>query len=71
LCIALTAPARVHWAINGWQQIRDAETRDTGLGVHVADMPVSRLAAGETVQFTFRWRQTELWEGQNYEVLVT
>ena len=71
LCVALTAPARVHWGINAWNAVADIETRDTGLGVHVADLPVTRLTAGETIQFTFRWRETETWEGVDYEVRVT
>jgi glucoamylase len=70
LSIALTAPARVHWGINGWKAVADLETRDTGVGVHVADLPVTALAAGETIQFTFLWRKTETWEGVDYEVLV-
>ncbi|MDE2184949.1 MAG: glycosyl hydrolase [Alphaproteobacteria bacterium] len=71
LCIALKAPARVHWGINGWKEIQDIDTRDTGLGVHVVDLPVTGLAAGETIQFTFLWLEAEAWEGQDYEVLVT
>ena len=71
LSVALTAPARVHWGINGWNAARDVETRDTGLGVHVADLPVTGLTAGETIQFTFRWRETETWEGVDHEVRIT
>ncbi|MDE1939165.1 MAG: glycosyl hydrolase [Alphaproteobacteria bacterium] len=70
LCIALKAPARVHWGVNGWNEIRDADTRDTGLGLHVVDLPVAQLAAGATVQFTFFWLETKGWEGQDYEVSV-
>ncbi len=70
LSIALTAPARVHWGVNGWKDVRDIDTRDTGLGVHVVDLAVTSLAEGETVQFTFRWRETDVWVGQDYEVLV-
>lgn len=71
LTIALGAPARVHWGINGWNNIRDDDTRDTTLGLHVVDLPVAGLVAGETIQFTFLWRDKEAWEGQDYEVLVT
>jgi len=69
--VALKAPARVHWGVNGWKETQDIDTRDTGLGVHVADLPVTGLAAGETIQFTFCWLDTESWEGQDYEVLLT
>jgi glucoamylase len=70
LSIVLKAPAQVHWGINGWQQSRDIDTKDTGLGVHVADLPVTGLSAKETIQFTIRWRDTDAWEGVDYEVLV-
>ena len=70
LCIALKAAARVHWGVNGWKQVQDIDTRHTGLGVHVIDLPVTGLAAGETVQFTFLWTDTQAWEGQDYEMLV-
>ncbi|MGO9757415.1 MAG: glycoside hydrolase family 15 protein [Roseiarcus sp.] len=71
LTIALKAPARVHWGVNGWKEIRDADTRDTGLGVHVADLPVAALTAGETIEFTFLWLDTQTWEGRDHAVRVT
>ena len=70
LTIALKAPARVHWGVNDWKEVRDIDTRDTGLGVHVADLPVAALTAGETIQFTFLWLDAETWEGWDYEVQV-
>jgi glucoamylase len=71
LTIALKTPARVHWGVNGWKQVRDLDTRDIGIGVHVADLPVTGLAAGESVQFTLYWRDAERWEGEDYEVMIT
>ncbi len=70
LTIALAAPARVHWGVDGWQKVADMDTRDTGLGVHVADLPVEALPAGTTVQFTFHWRETDAWAGEDYTVLM-
>jgi glucoamylase len=71
LTIALKFPALVHWGVNGWKETRDVATRDTGLGLHVADLPVQALGAGATVQFTFRWQDDGQWEGTDHEVLVT
>ena len=70
LTIAARAPARVHWGIDGWNDVGDAETRDTGLGVHIVDLPVTGLRLGQTIQFTFWWRETSTWEGQNFQVDV-
>jgi glucoamylase len=69
--IALKAPAMVHFGVNGWQSVRDVDTKDTGLGVHVAALPVEELTPGDTFQFTFFWRESESWEGQDHEVLIT
>ena len=71
LTIALNGPASVHWGVAGWTNVQDADTRDTGLGVHTVDLPVAGLAAGQTVQFTFHWRDTGAWEGWDHEVLIT
>lgn len=69
--IALRAHALVHWGVNGWQSARDNGATDTGLGVWVTELPVAELTAGETIQFTFYWRDSATWEGQDYEVLIT
>jgi glucoamylase len=70
LSVALKAPALVHWGVDGWTAVRDVRTRDTGLGVHVADLPVAELKAGQTIQFTFQWLETSAWEGRDHEILV-
>jgi glucoamylase len=69
--IVLRAPARVHWGVNGWQDVRDIETRDAGLDVHIAELPLDGITASGTVQFTFFWLDQNSWEGQDYEVHVT
>ncbi len=69
--IALSAPAQVHWGINGWQTVRDSDTLDTGLGVYIVDLPLTSLGAGESVQFTFFWPEQNRWEGRDYEVRIT
>lgn len=71
LTIALRAPALVHWGINSWQDAQDLDTRDTGLDIHVVDLPVTALKDGETVQFTFYWLDQKKWEDTEYEVLIT
>jgi len=64
------APAMVHWSTDGWQSRHDAETHDTTLGMHIADLPTEQLATGTTITFTFYWPQTERWEGVDYCVVV-
>jgi glucoamylase len=70
LRVELLASATIHWGVDDWQQIGDAETRDTGLGVHIADLPTQNLAAGTRVSFTFHWRNGARWEGRDFCVIV-
>jgi glucoamylase len=64
------APALVHWSADGWRTTYDTETRDTRLGVHVADLPTDDLAVGTTLQFTFYWPTADRWEGSDFAVLI-
>jgi glucoamylase len=68
LRVELLASATVHWGVDDWQNVRDIETRDTGLGVHVADLPTEGLAVGARVRFTFYWRDSSRWEGRDFYV---
>ena len=68
LGIVLPAPATVHWGVDGWRTVTDTVTRDTGLGVHTADLAVASLNAGQRVDFTFRWSDSGLWEGQDFRM---
>ena len=70
LRLNLLSPALVHWSTDGWKTTHDNETRDTGLGLHVLNLPTAQLAAGEQVVFTFYWKQEERWEGKDYMVTV-
>ena len=47
LRVEVLAPAVVRWSADGWATTREVATRDTGLGVHVADLPTDGLAGGE------------------------
>jgi glucoamylase len=70
LRIETLAPARVHWSADDWRTSADAETRNTGLGVHLVDLPTADLNAGTAVRFTFYWPQADRWENQDFEVAV-
>ena len=70
LTIALTAPARIHWGVDNWRETHDIETRDSGLGLHVAELPVASRGGGETIQFTFFWLDSRTWQGEDYAIVV-
>jgi glucoamylase len=60
----------VRLGFDGWQRTADIDTRDTTLGLHVADVPSANLRAGGRVEFTFFWTDSARWQGRNYEVAV-
>jgi glucoamylase len=66
----LLSPAVVHWSADGWQTSHACETRDTGLSVHVADLPVGELPVGTTLHFTFYWPEPGNWEGLDFDVQI-
>jgi glucoamylase len=70
LRIKLLDPALVHWSIDGWNSAHDTNTRDTGLGLHILDLPTASLPAGSPIMFTFLWTQENRWEGKDYTVTV-
>jgi glucoamylase len=69
LRVEALAPARLHWGLDNWRTSRDSATRDTGLGVHLVDLPTDGLPAGNEIVFTFFWPQTGHWEGIAYAII--
>ena len=47
--LEVRALAVVHWSDDGWRIPRDAETSETGPGMHVADLPTAGPRAGATI----------------------
>jgi glucoamylase len=70
LRVALMAPATVHWSDDGWKTTSDIATRDTGTGIHVADVPTSDLEAGRSIAFTMYWPLAQHWEGTDFAVTL-
>jgi glucoamylase len=65
------APAIVHWTIDDWNVAHDTPTRDTGTGIHVADLQTRSAPAGANVRFTFFWPQANRWEGRDFQMAVS
>jgi glucoamylase len=70
LRVEVRAPAIVHWTADDWQTSQDTPTKDTGLGLHIADLPTNKLAAGSAVRFTFNWIEAGHWEGVEFAVQI-
>jgi glucoamylase len=70
LRIETLAQSRVRWSADGWKTVGDQDSVDTGLGVHVVDLPTDALPPSATVAFTFYWPRAGHWEGANFSILV-
>ncbi|MGC2523417.1 MAG: hypothetical protein WA417_12405, partial [Stellaceae bacterium] len=70
LAVALPSPALVHWGHDGWRDVADVATTDTGLGFHVAALDAQRLAPGMRIDFTWLWQDSESWTGRDCAVTV-
>ena len=70
LRIVAMAPAMVHWSSDAWHTTHDSATRDTGLGVHIVDLPTAQMRAGDEVFFTFFWPRENRWEGIDFSVTM-
>ncbi|MGA2232253.1 MAG: glycoside hydrolase family 15 protein [Tepidisphaeraceae bacterium] len=70
LRIELLSPAVIHFSTDHWVNPQDIQTRDTGIGLHVADLPTSEMEPGEKLSFTFRWREDNRWEGKDFQLDV-
>ncbi len=71
LRIEVLAAALVHWSLDDWHSAHDTQTLDSGLGIHVADLPTDGLPIGGVLTFTFLWLKESRWEGVNFEVTVS
>lgn len=70
LRLELPNPATVRWSGDSWQTTQEMATRDTGLGLHVADLVTTDLLPGTQIHFTFYWTGAAKWEGVDYTVEV-
>ncbi len=70
LRIDLTEPARVRWTSDGWNTDSDIDAEDTGLGLHVVELPTRDLRPGTQLAFTWLSLATGNWVGRNFTVVV-
>ncbi|HEX5452358.1 MAG TPA: glycoside hydrolase family 15 protein [Stellaceae bacterium] len=59
LAVALDRPGVVHWGRDGWQDVRDDATVDTGLDFHVAVLDTASLPPGGHIDLSWRTRDGE------------
>src|SRR5271165_1845147 len=75
LRILLMEPAMVHWSLDNWQTVRDSDSQESGwslqhMNLQHMDLPTETLAPGREIVFTFLWKNTNRWEGNDYRVTI-
>ena len=70
LYIGLHQAATIRWGINNWQNVRNLPTRDSGIGIHIAEIDTSALTECDSVIFTYRPTQSGEWLQQDYRISI-
>jgi glucoamylase len=70
LRVELLTMASLHWSVDGWRTVQDTPTKDSGLGIHFADLDTASLKPGNAIVFTLYWPVEDRWEGVDYDISV-
>ena len=70
LRLELLETADIHWSSDGWQTSRVTHTRDTGLGLHIADLDTTMLTAGTKIEFALHWLDNDRWQEENSVIKI-
>jgi glucoamylase len=62
---------RLRWSSDGWKSQNDTESSVNALEIDFVDLPVTASSLKNTsIRFTFFWRNSNRWEGRDYDVTV-
>ncbi len=59
----------LRWSFDGWGTDNTASASGTGVGIWYVDLAPGN-ERGDHVRFTFRWEETNQWDGSEYQVAV-
>lgn len=63
-------PACIRWTTDNWITTHDTTSRDTLLGVFVADLPTQDVPSGGKIFYTFYWPEAKNWEKIDFKIEV-
>ncbi len=66
--IEVMAEAVIHWSDDDWHTKKETLTKDTGLGIFVADIETENNS--KHIVFTFLWKEANHWENKNFTVEI-
>jgi len=70
LRLDFAGPATVLYTRDDWRTQVNVETKDTGLGLFVAEIATDGMRAAQRIVFTWRDAGTGAWRGRNFEVAI-
>ena len=70
LRVDLPQASIVLYTRDGWRTQAEILTRDTGVGLLVAEISTEGMTPGESVVFTWRDAQTGVWRGRDHDVAI-
>ena len=69
LRIEVLSAATIRWSADNWKTFSDTLTKNTNLGIFIADINLKQVNATE-IKFTFFWKDSDEWEHKNFEVKI-
>lgn len=69
LRIEVIAEAIAHWTDDGWKTTNQTSTKNTGIGIFLADIKIKNNTPSQ-IEFTFFWTKSNTWENKNFIVQV-
>ena len=62
--IQLPEAVTIRWSADEWATYKETSTVDTGLDLHVAELPTQIMRPGAVMSWTIHY--PDRWEGRNY-----
>jgi glucoamylase len=70
LRIEMLAPSTIHWSDDDWKTYKELKTQDTGLGIHLVDIPIDPSLSGTTLCFEAARDADPDWQTGKYTIRI-
>jgi glucoamylase len=70
LVLALPRAVVARWGTDGWQNVTDIESEDSGLGLHTVTLDAAAYGKAQRIDFTFQDIETRAWVGSDFQIAV-
>ncbi|MEP7081007.1 MAG: glycoside hydrolase family 15 protein, partial [Ginsengibacter sp.] len=70
LRIEVLSAASVRWSTDNWKSFSNTVTKDSGIGIFIADIDIKKAKSKEII-FTFFWKDADKWEEEDFVVKIS